>query len=60
MGDFRGAILNIRSTLRNVQQYVNEIHTENVGAREELAQLIAQLGQVLQMCQNRGRNKRNL
>ena len=39
-GDFRGAILNIRSTLRNVQQYVNEIHTENVGAREELAQLI--------------------
>jgi len=47
-GDFRGAIVNIRSTLTNVQQHVNEIRTEDVVARQELAQLIAQLSDVLQ------------
>jgi methyl-accepting chemotaxis protein len=47
-GDFRGAILNIRSTLTNVQQHVHEIRTEDGGARQELAQLIAQLSEVLQ------------
>jgi hypothetical protein len=47
-GDFRGAILNIHSTLRNVEQYINEIHTDNVDAREELSQLIAQLSHALQ------------
>lgn len=46
-GDFRGAILNIRSTLSNVQQNVNEIRTENVDARQELAALIAQLSELL-------------
>lgn len=47
-GDFRGAIVNIRSNLTNVQQNVNEIPTENVDARQELAQLIAQLSDVLE------------
>jgi Small-conductance mechanosensitive channel len=46
-GDFRGAILNIRSTLTNVQQSVNEIRTDNLDARQELAKLIAQLSDVL-------------
>ena len=47
-GDFRGAIVNIRSTLTNVQQNINEIHTEALDARQELGQLIAQLNEVLQ------------
>ena len=47
-GDFRGTIVNIRSTLTNVPQHVNEIPTEDVVARQELAQLIAQLSDVLQ------------
>ena len=46
-GDFRGAIVNIQSTLTNVQQKVNEIRTDNVDARQELAKLIAQLSDVL-------------
>ena len=47
-GDFRGAILNIKSRLTNVQQSVSKIETDNVDARQELAQLIAQLSDLLQ------------
>ena len=47
-GDFRGAILNIKSRLTNVQQSVSKIETYNVDARQELAQLIAQLSDLLQ------------
>ena len=46
-GDFRGAIVNIQSTLTSVQQNVHEIRTDNVDARQELATLIAQLRDVL-------------
>ena len=47
-GDFRGTILNIKSRLTNVQQSVSEIETDNVVARQELAQLISQLSDLLQ------------
>jgi chromosome segregation ATPase len=47
-GDFRGAILNIKSRLTNVQQSIKEIETDNPEARQELAQLIAQLSDLLQ------------
>lgn len=47
-GDFRGAILNIKSTLNNVQQSVGELRTDNQAAKEELQALIAQLNETLQ------------
>ena len=47
-GDFRGAILNIKSTLTNVQQSVSKMQTDDVKTRQELEQLIAQLSVVLQ------------
>lgn len=47
-GDFRGAIINIRSTLSDVQQHVNALYTEDVGVRDELAHLIAQLSSELE------------
>ena len=47
-GDFRGAILNIKSTLTNVQQSVGDIHSDDDGAKNELKQLIEQLNQSLQ------------
>jgi hypothetical protein len=46
-GDFRGAILNIESTLKNVQQSIGAMHTEDTAAKEELQALIAQLGETL-------------
>ncbi len=47
-GDFRGSIINIKSTLTNVQQSVGEIRTDDQDAREELEKLIGQLSEALQ------------
>lgn len=47
-GDFRGAIVNIKSTLTNVQQSVGEIHSNDESARKELESLIAQLSEALE------------
>lgn len=47
-GDFRGAIINIKSTLTNVQQSVGEIRTDDQAARKELEKLIGQLSEALQ------------
>jgi methyl-accepting chemotaxis protein len=47
-GDFRGAIINIKSTLKNVQQSVGEIRTDDKEAREELKKLIGQLSEALE------------
>jgi methyl-accepting chemotaxis protein len=47
-GDFRGAIINIRSTLTNVQQSVGEIHSSDETTRKELEALIGQLSEALQ------------
>ncbi len=47
-GNFRGAILNINSTLKNVQQSVGDIHTDDEATRDELKRLIEQLNQALQ------------
>ena len=47
-GDFRGAIINIKSTLTNVQQSVGEIHSSDETARKELERLIGQLSEALQ------------
>ena len=47
-GDFRGAIVNIKSTLTNVQQSVGEIRSTDETARQELESLIGQLSEALQ------------
>ena len=47
-GDFRGAIINIKSTLTNVQQSVGEIRSGDDTARRELEKLIGQLSEALQ------------
>ena len=47
-GDFRGAIINIKSTLTNVQQIVGEIPSTDEAARQELESLIGQLSEALQ------------
>jgi methyl-accepting chemotaxis protein len=47
-GDFRGAIINIKSTLTDVQQSVGEIHTDDQDSRKELERLIGQLSEALQ------------
>jgi pyruvate-formate lyase len=47
-GDFRGAIVNIKSTLTNVQQSVGDIRTNDETARKELESLIGQLSEALQ------------
>jgi len=47
-GDFRGAIINIKSTLTNVQQSVGEIRTDDLDTRKELEKLIGQLNEALQ------------
>ncbi|GAP08463.1 MAG TPA: hypothetical protein DEQ80_07760 [Anaerolinea thermolimosa] len=46
-GDFRGAILNIASTLENVQQTVGQMQTGDEDSRRELQQLIGQLSKEL-------------
>jgi len=47
-GDFRGAVVNIKSTLTNVQQSVGDIRTDDQSARQELETLIGQLSEALQ------------
>ena len=47
-GDFRGAIINIKSTLTNVQQSIGEIHSGDETTRKELETLIGQLSEALQ------------
>src|SRR5574341_871269 len=47
-GDFRGAIVNIKSTLRDVQQSVGDIRTQDGASKAELQQLIQQLSQALE------------
>ncbi len=47
-GDFRGAIINIKSTLTNVQQSVGAIQTNDENARKELEKLIGELNEALQ------------
>jgi hypothetical protein len=47
-GDFRGAIINIKSTLTSVQQSVGDIRTSDDTTRKELETLIGQLSEALQ------------
>ncbi len=47
-GDFRGAILNIKSTLTNVQQSVGDIRSGDDGDKEELKMLVEELSKALQ------------
>ena len=47
-GDFRGAIINIKSTLTNVQQSIGTMQTEDPEARKELEKLVGQLSEALQ------------
>jgi tRNA U34 5-carboxymethylaminomethyl modifying GTPase MnmE/TrmE len=47
-GDFRGAILNIKSNLKHVQQSVGDIKTQDLDARAELQALIEKLSQELE------------
>ena len=47
-GDFRGSIINIKSTLTNVQQSVGEIRADDQAARKELEKLIGELSEALQ------------
>ena len=47
-GDFRGAFINIKSTLTNVQQSIGDISTDDVDSRKELEKLIGQLNDALQ------------
>lgn len=47
-GDFRGAVINIKSTLTNVQQSVGEMHGGDEATRQELEKLIGALSEALQ------------
>ncbi|HVN55634.1 MAG TPA: hypothetical protein VMT46_14970 [Anaerolineaceae bacterium] len=47
-GDFRGSILNIKSELKNVQQSVGKIPTEDESTKLELQKLIQQLSTELE------------
>ncbi|HJR81246.1 MAG TPA: hypothetical protein VJ821_14345 [Anaerolineales bacterium] len=47
-GNIQNSILNIKSTLTNVQQSVGSIPTGDEAARQELQALIEQLGQALE------------
>lgn len=46
-GDFRGAVLNIKSTLNNVQQTIGGMSTAHDAEKEELQKLVKQLEQAL-------------
>jgi hypothetical protein len=48
-GDFRGAFINIKSTLTNVQQAIGDISTDDMDTRMELEKLIGQLNDALQI-----------
>ena len=47
-GDFRGAILNIRSVLNNVSQSIGQIPNVDDSAKDELKKLVDQLNEALQ------------
>jgi len=47
-GDFRKAILNIKATLDGVNQNIDALPTADPSIRDELAQLVQQLSEVLQ------------
>ncbi|PWH13356.1 MAG: hypothetical protein DDG60_10365 [Anaerolineae bacterium] len=47
-GDFRGAVINIKSTLTNVQQSVGAMHSGDEATRRELEKLIGALSEALQ------------
>jgi len=47
-GDFRGAVINIKSTLTNVQQSVGDMHNGDEATRKELEKLIGELSEALQ------------
>lgn len=47
-GDFRGAVINIKSTLTNVQQSVGDMHNGDESTRKELEKLIGALSEALQ------------
>jgi predicted AlkP superfamily phosphohydrolase/phosphomutase len=47
-GDFRGAVINIKSTLTHVQQSVGDIHGGDAVTRKELEKLIGELSDALQ------------
>jgi hypothetical protein len=47
-GDFRGAILNVRSSLKNVTQSIDNVSGADHATKEELKKLVAQLGKVLE------------
>lgn len=47
-GDFRGAILNVRSTLRNVTQSIDNVTGADQSAKEDLKEMVAQLTAALE------------
>jgi hypothetical protein len=47
-GDFRGAVLNIKSTLTNVQQSIGEIPNADESSKQELENLVEALKQALE------------
>jgi vacuolar-type H+-ATPase subunit H len=47
-GDFRGAVLNIKSTLTNVQQSIGEIPSADESTKQELESLVEALKQALE------------
>lgn len=47
-GDFRGAIINIKSILKETTQIVNSLPKADQASKDELKQLIAQLNDELQ------------
>lgn len=47
-GDFRGAIVNIKSTLKNVRQSVGDIPSADDSSKEELKNLIERLESTLE------------
>jgi hypothetical protein len=47
-GDFRGAILNIKSTLTNVQQSIGEIPSTDESTKKELESLVEAMKQALE------------
>jgi septation ring formation regulator EzrA len=47
-GNIQNSILNIKSTLTNVQQSVGSIPTDDEAARQDLQSLIEQLSQSLE------------
>ena len=56
-GDFRGSIINIKSTLTNVQQSVGEIRSNDQDSRKELEKLIGQLSDALEKVPEKSREQ---